>query len=69
MRTEIGEALEREFDVVMRRSGIEVPADWRAGALAAYREMRGMAAKMRQPRDAESEPAGVFLPQLFLRSR
>jgi hypothetical protein len=53
----------------MRRSGIEVPADRRVGALAAYREMRGMAAKMRQPRDAESEPAGVFLPQLFLRSR
>jgi hypothetical protein len=54
------DALEREFDVVMRKAGLSVPAERRAGTLAAYADMQRMAAILRQPRDATHEPSNIF---------
>ncbi|MCR9255261.1 MAG: hypothetical protein NXI16_04115 [Alphaproteobacteria bacterium] len=53
-------ALARECDVVLARAGITVPEDRREGVLAGYRELRGIAAVLRQARPAESEPGTKF---------
>lgn len=60
MSEEDRQALEREFDFTMAKSGIDVPADRRAGALYGFLELRRMATLLRQPRDAFSEPSGIF---------
>jgi hypothetical protein len=59
---------DREFDLLMAARGIDVPPDRRAGAVTVYRELLGMAARMRQPRAAESEPAFVFDLETVLRA-
>ncbi|MEV8511996.1 hypothetical protein [Dactylosporangium sp. NPDC051484] len=46
--------------ILMARVGITVPDDRRAGVLAGFQELTGMAALMRQPRDAAAEPAAMF---------
>jgi hypothetical protein len=51
---------EDRFDSAMRRAGMEVPEDLREGTFAVYRELMAMAAMVRTPRDAESEPANQF---------
>lgn len=61
------QALEHEFDVIMRRCGLDVPVARRSGTLATYRELTRMAALLRQPRDAESEPSNVFVIDTHLR--
>ena len=59
-------AKRREFDLLMSSQGIEVPEDRRSGAFSAYLELRRMAKKMRQPREAESEPSNIFnLPSII----
>jgi hypothetical protein len=60
-------ALEREFDIVMQKAGLTVPAKWRAGTLASYRDMQRMAAVLRQPRTAASEPSNIYSLKPFLR--
>jgi hypothetical protein len=57
---------EDRFESAMRRAGIEVPNDLRAGTFAVFRELTAMAAMMRVPREAESEPAGQFRVDVFL---
>lgn len=62
------DALEREFDLLMARSGIAVPPERKAGAVAGYAELKRMAEVLRQPRNAESEPSNVFALTAILRS-
>lgn len=69
MGTESRKAHEQEFDAVMARCGHDVPVDLRPGALAVYLELTRMAALLRQPRAAESEPANVFNLRALLRER
>jgi hypothetical protein len=63
------QALEREFDFLMVKHGIVVPAERRDGALSAFLELRRMAALLRNSRDASSEPAYIFSLPAVLRGR
>jgi hypothetical protein len=60
-----GEALAQEFDVLMARGGFVVPPDWRAGVLAAYRDLKAMAALLHRWRPPESEPSNVYSLQVM----
>ena len=53
-------ALEAEFDTLMARAGIVVPAALRAGALAAFADLRGQLALLHAPMQHTEEPAHVF---------
>ena len=57
-----------EFDVLLARAGLVVPAERRAGVIAGCEEMRRFAALMRQPRTAASEPSNVFSLAPFVRN-
>jgi hypothetical protein len=57
---------EDRFESAMRRAGIEVPDDLRHGTFAVFQELTAMAAMIRVPRAAESEPAGQFRIDVFL---
>ena len=61
------DALEREFDAAMAKAGLNVPADRRAGTLAAYADMKHMTELLRQPRTAASEPSNVYSLIPFMR--
>jgi hypothetical protein len=61
------ESIEREFDAVMRMSGIEVPPERRAGTLIAFKEMRRFAALVRRPHSATAEPSNTFSLKPFVR--
>jgi len=50
------DALAAEFDVLISRAGIDVPAERRAGILAAYADFRGL----HGPRTHLAEPSNVF---------
>ena len=63
------QTLEMEFDLFMARHGIEVPADWRAGVLVGFLDLRQMAALLRQPRDESSESSNTFSLPAILRGR
>ena len=60
--TDDGDSLEQDFDVLVARAGLVVPAEWRAGTLAGYAELRAMAELLHAPRPAEAEPANVYRP-------
>ncbi len=51
---------EAEFDAMLARAGMRIPADRRAATLAAYGELREQVALIRQPRDATHEPSNIF---------
>ncbi len=53
-------ALEQEFDVLISRAGAVVPADWRAGVVAGFEDMRRLSQLLRQKRTAASEPSNIF---------
>jgi len=53
-------ALETEFDSMLARAGMIIPADRRAATVQAYRELRQQVALLRQPRDATHEPSNIF---------
>ncbi len=53
-------ALDAEFDTLMRRAGIVVPAALRPGALAAFADLRGQLALLHAPMSHTEEPAHVF---------
>jgi hypothetical protein len=61
------EALEREMDVVMAKAGITIPPQRRAGLLVSYKDVQRMAAVLRQPRTAASEPSNIFSLKPFIR--
>jgi hypothetical protein len=62
-------AVEQEFDMLMAKAGIELPPDRKAGAVAGYKDMKGMAALLRQPRTAADEPSNVYSLTGFVRSK
>jgi hypothetical protein len=62
-------AIEQEFDMLMAKAGIELPADRRAGVIAGYKDMKRMAALLRQPRTAANEPSNVYSLMGFVRSK
>ena len=66
MNTEDG--LEHELDVLLAKAGATVPAHLKAGILAGYRDMKVMAARVRQPRTAANEPSNVYSLTSFARS-
>ncbi len=49
-----------EFDMLMRRAGITVPADRRAAVLAGYADMCEQIALLRDRYAYTDEPANVF---------
>jgi hypothetical protein len=68
MSTGDDKALEREFDILMAKSGVVVPADRRAGALSGYAESKRMTRLLRQPRTAESEPSNIYSLNVVVRN-
>ena len=62
------DGLERELDMLLAKAGADVPPDRKAGILAGFREMKRMAATVRQPRTAASEPSNTFSLKNFARS-
>jgi hypothetical protein len=52
--------LAAEFDILMRRAGITVPADRRAGVLASYADLQEQIALLRNRYEHTDEPSNVF---------
>jgi hypothetical protein len=61
-------ALESEFDAAMAKAGVVVPAARKAGTLAAYAEMKGMMALIRQPRTAAAEPSNIYTMVSYMKA-
>jgi hypothetical protein len=61
-------AVEQEFDVLMAKAGVVLPADRKAGAIAVYKDMKRMAALLRRPRTAADEPSNIYSLTGFARS-
>jgi hypothetical protein len=59
--------LERELDILLAKAGAKVPPHLRAGILSGYRDMKIMAATVRQPRTAAAEPSNIFSLKSFAR--
>ena len=57
-----------ELDVLLAKAGASVPSHLKAGVLAGYRDMKIMAARVRQPRTAAAEPSNVFSLKTYARS-
>jgi hypothetical protein len=62
-------ALEREFDMLMAKAGANVPAGRKAGVIAGYKDMKRLAALLRQPRSAANEPSNVYSLAGLVRSK
>ena len=54
------DTLEAEFDLLMQRAGLTVPAERRAQVLPAYAELRDQVELLRGPRTAAAEPSNIF---------
>jgi hypothetical protein len=52
--------LAAEFDILMRRAGIVVPAERRAGVLASYADLMDQIALLHDRYAYTDEPANVF---------
>jgi hypothetical protein len=52
--------LATEFDILMRRAGVTVPAERRAGVLASYADLCDQIALLRDRYAYTDEPANVF---------
>ena len=52
--------LAAEFDILMRRAGLTVPADRRAGLLTSYADLHQQMALLRNRYAHTAEPANVF---------
>jgi hypothetical protein len=57
---EVDAVLERELDMLLAKAGASVPADRKAGIVAGYRDIKRLAALLRQPRSAVAEPSNIF---------
>ena len=53
-------AVEQEFDTLMSKAGVALPADRKAGVVAGYKDIKHMAALLRQPRTAADEPSNIY---------
>jgi hypothetical protein len=60
MNPQDDELIEREFDLIMMRSGIVVPEEFRLGALTNYRDLRRQTMRLRLDRPATAAPSFVF---------
>ena len=60
MNPQDDEFIEHEFDLIMKRSGIIVPEEFRLGALANYRDLRRQTMLLRVDRTAGDVPSFVF---------
>lgn len=69
MSTQDDANLERELDMLMAKAGATLPADRKAGIVAGYRDLKRMAALLRQPRTAADEPSNIFSLKNFVRSK
>lgn len=69
MSTDDDAALEREFDALMIKAGAKVPPERKAGIVAGYKDMKRMAALLRQPRTAADESSNVYSLASFVRSK
>ena len=69
MSTQDDANLELELDMLMAKAGAQVPADRKAGIVAGYRDMKRMAALLRQPRTAADETSNIFSLKSFVRSK
>jgi hypothetical protein len=58
--TPSSDTLAAEFDCLMARAGITIPAARREGVLAAFADMRQQIALLHAPRSAVVEPSNVF---------
>jgi hypothetical protein len=67
MSTEDKTALDGEFDALMARAGVVVPADRKAGVVAGFEDLRRLTALLRQPRTAASEPSNIYSLKPFIR--
>ncbi len=54
------ESLAIEFDALMGRAGITIPADRRDGLLAGYADLRAQVALLHERLDATVEPSNIF---------
>jgi hypothetical protein len=52
--------LAAEFDCLMRRAGITIPAERRTAMLAGYADLRGQIALLHDRYGPEAEPSNVF---------
>jgi hypothetical protein len=62
-------SLERELDMLLVKAGAVVPPDRKAGVLAGYRDLKRMAALVRQPRTAADETSNIYSLKSFVRSK
>ncbi len=62
------DGLEQELDMLLAKAGANVPPHLKPGILAGYRDMKAMAATVRQPRTAAHEPSNIFSLKSFARS-
>jgi hypothetical protein len=69
MKTQDDTSLEHEFDMLMAKAGATVPGDRKAGIVAGYRDLKRMAALLRQPRTAADEPSNIYSLKSFVRSK
>ena len=54
--------LEAEFDMLMRRAGIQVPADRRDAVFRGFVDLRRRVALLRGQLPADAQPAIIFTP-------
>jgi len=59
-------AIEQEFDMLMTKAGINLPADRRAGVIAGYKDMKRVAALLRQGLTAADETANIYSLAAFM---
>jgi hypothetical protein len=60
MPTPSPDELATEFDILMRRAGIALPADRRAGVLVSYADLHQQIALLRDRYAHTDEPSNVF---------
>jgi hypothetical protein len=60
-------ALEAEFDVLMRRAGVDMPPNLRAGVVAGFKDLRRLTALLHRPRPAQNESSNIFTLAPFVR--
>lgn len=59
--------LKVELETNLARAGVAVPADRMEAVFAGYKDLRRMAALLRQPRTAAAEPSNTYSLVPFVR--
>jgi len=61
------ESIELEFNLIVQRAGLSIPADRKNGMLEAYMDLRRMTGLIRLPRPVANEPSNTFSLSSFMR--